>query len=161
MFLHVLKIHDTYKYVYILIFDLKSWVCQGIQGNTPAAAHVYNMLKSWRILFVDGDLDTLNQALSKLQHMLQQPPRFLGQSQECSLTWTSSEETSSSSRASPGRTPSTSARLMVAEAPADFPSSSTDLFPSLDVTNNPVSSSFGSGFGLSRTLSGRALNTPS
>ena len=60
--------------------------------------------------------------------------------------WTSSEETSSSSGASPGRTPSTSARLMVAEAPADFPTSSTDLFPSLDVMTSHVSSSFGSGF---------------
>ena len=124
-----------------MCFQGKMW-----RGEKLLLSRLYNMLKSWRILFVDGDLDTLNQALSKLQHMLQQPPRLLGQSQEYSIMWTSSEETSSSTGALPGRTPSTSARLMVAEAPADFPTSSTDFFPSLDAMTSHVSSSFGSGF---------------
>ena len=97
-------------------------------------SNLYNMLKSWRVLFADGDLATLHQALAKLQHMMQQPLRLLGQSQGFSHMWTSPEEATSSSGASPERAPSTRVRQMVTEAPDGSLSSPIDLLPALDVT---------------------------
>ena len=47
LFLRRLNVHNMYN-IYLLTFGLKSWVCLGIQGHTPAAAHVHENLNNTR-----------------------------------------------------------------------------------------------------------------
>ena len=44
------------------------------RGEKMLLSNLYNMLKSWRVLFADGDLATLHQALAKLQHIATTSP---------------------------------------------------------------------------------------
>ena len=50
-----------------MCFQGKLWM-----GEKVLLTKLFNMLKSWRILFADGDLDTLDQALRCLQHKMAQ-----------------------------------------------------------------------------------------
>ena len=51
-----------------MCFQGKSW-----HGEKLLLRRIINTMKNWRVLFVDGDLATLDQALSVLQTMMEKP----------------------------------------------------------------------------------------
>ena len=51
-----------------MCFQGKSW-----HGEKLLLRTIINTMKNWRVLFVDGDLATLDQALSVLQTMMEKP----------------------------------------------------------------------------------------